>query len=69
MPIYEYQCEKCHWVFENLFMHPVRGKKNRCPVCGGIGLRIMSASNFRLRGSGFYATDYKPKGRVYEEND
>jgi len=59
MPIYEYQCEKCHHHLEalqKLSDKPLR----ECPECGKHSLkRLISAPLFRLAGSGWYETDFK----------
>jgi putative FmdB family regulatory protein len=61
VPIYEYQCRKCHGVTEKIQgMHdpPLR----KCPSCGGKLEKMMSAGTFVFKGTGFYATDYAHKG-------
>jgi putative FmdB family regulatory protein len=59
MPIYEYQCQKCEHVLEALQKiaeEPLRF----CPECGAEELkRLLSAPRFRLKGSGWYETDFK----------
>ena len=59
MPIYEYQCQKCHHHLEAL--QKISDKPLReCPECGKHTLqRLMSAPMFRLVGSGWYETDFK----------
>jgi putative FmdB family regulatory protein len=59
MPIYEYQCEKCHHQLEAL--QKLNDKPLReCPECGRHTLkRLLSAPMFRLAGSGWYETDFK----------
>ena len=59
MPIYEYQCQKCHHHLEAL--QKISDKPLReCPECGKHTLkRLMSAPLFRLAGSGWYETDFK----------
>ncbi len=59
MPFYEYQCEKCgHDVEVMQKVSDARLKK--CPECGKSSLkRLMSAPVFRLKGSGWYETDFK----------
>lgn len=57
MPIYEYECDGCHSVFE------VRQKvSDPAPTqhsCGSSEVRrILSATSFVLKGTGWYATDY-----------
>jgi putative FmdB family regulatory protein len=60
MPIYEYKCDKCG-VFEvtqRITEDPLR----RCPTCKSKVERLLSASSFILKGSGWYITDYGRKG-------
>ena len=61
MPLYEYRCSKCGNVFE------VLQKFSDAPLkkhqgCGGKVEKLISASGFQLKGSGWYATDYAAKG-------
>ena len=60
MPLYEYECKKCHEVTEALqkFSDPPLKK---CPHCGGRVNKIMSRNAFHLKGQGWYVTDYKGK--------
>ena len=59
MPIYEYQCNSCSHQLEKLQRmsdQPLRD----CPECGEAGLRrLVSAAGFRLKGAGWYETDFK----------
>jgi putative FmdB family regulatory protein len=63
MPIYEYQCRKCEHLFDAL------QKINEeplvdCPSCGESTLkRLISAPNFRLKGKGWYETDFKKENQ------
>ena len=59
MPFYEYQCEKCGHVEEVL--QKVSDKPPRkCPECGKLALKKkVSTTAFRLKGSGWYETDFK----------
>jgi len=63
MPIYEYECRDCGHVFDALQKmadQPLRD----CPACGKAGLRkLLSAPNFRLKGGGWYETDFKNKNK------
>ena len=62
MPIYEYQCEKCNNTFE--VFHRMEEEVNpACPKCLGQARNIMSATNFILKGSGFYVNDYPSESR------
>lgn len=59
MPIYEYQCNACGHRFEKLqklSADPIRD----CPECAQAEVRkLISAAGFRLKGSGWYETDFK----------
>lgn len=61
MPIYEYRCESCGEALERIrkFSDP---PLTDCPACGKPTLKkLVSASSFRLKGSGWYETDFKNK--------
>ena len=59
MPIYEYRCDACgHYLdaLQKIADAPLRD----CPSCDASALRrLVSAPNFRLKGSGWYETDFK----------
>ncbi|MDE0371521.1 MAG: zinc ribbon domain-containing protein, partial [Rhodospirillales bacterium] len=56
MPIYEYRCDACgHYLdaLQKIADDPLRD----CPSCEETALRrLVSAPNFRLKGSGWYET-------------
>ena len=68
MPIYEYECKKCGVTFEamqNISAKPLK-------TCSGLGCddkdngkvqRVVSASGFILKGSGWYTSDYPSEAR------
>jgi putative FmdB family regulatory protein len=59
MPIYEYQCAACGHTFE-LLQKVSDSPLTRCPDCGAEALKkLISASAFRLKGGGWYETDFK----------
>jgi putative FmdB family regulatory protein len=62
MPIYEYQCYECDEVFE-IFHKIDEDCKVTCPKCLGPAKKMISATNFVLKGSGFYVNDYPSKSR------
>ena len=63
MPIYEYQCDECGHVFDALQKMSDDPLKD-CPDCGEAALRkLVSAPNFRLKGAGWYETDFKDKNK------
>jgi len=59
MPFYEYQCKSCGHTLEA--MQKVNDSPlKKCPHCGKAQLtRLMSAPVFRLKGGGWYETDFK----------
>ena len=60
MPLYEYECEKCHRRTEKIEnMNGPHLKK--CPHCGGKVERLVSSSAIQFKGSGWYVTDYAGK--------
>ena len=59
MPIYEYQCQTCEHQLERLQKLSDEPLKD-CPSCGKPELKkLISAAGFRLKGSGWYETDFK----------
>ncbi len=59
MPIYEYECEACSHTFE-AFQKMVDEPLKDCPECKKVALKkLISASAFRLKGDGWYETDFK----------
>ena len=62
MPIYEYQCDRCNEVFE-IFHKIDEDCKVACPKCLGPVKKLISATNFVLKGSGFYVNDYPSESR------
>ena len=59
MPIYEYQCEACGHILETL-QKISDAPLTKCPECGEDALKkLVSASAFRLKGGGWYETDFK----------
>lgn len=62
MPIYEYQCDRCNELFE--IFHKIDEEcKVACPKCLGPVKKLISATNFVLKGSGFYVNDYPSESR------
>ena len=59
MPIYEYQCSHCEnrlEVLQKLNDLPLED----CPACNKSSLKkLVSAASFRLKGKGWYETDFK----------
>ncbi len=63
MPIYEYKCEVCGFRDDHLQKVSERPLKV-CPSCGKKAYKKqLSAAGFQLKGSGWYATDFKSSGK------
>lgn len=62
MPIYAYRCSECGTskdILQKLSDPPA----TECPACGKPGLvKQVTAAGFQLKGSGWYATDFKNSG-------
>ena len=60
MPLYEYECQKCHHRFERLqqFSDP---QVTKCPKCGAALELLISSPAVQFKGSGGYVTDYAKK--------
>ena len=59
MPIYEYRCAQCG--FQDEYLQKVsEARLTVCPSCGKSAFeKQLSAAGFQLKGSGWYATDFK----------
>lgn len=58
MPTYEFRCPEGH-DFERFYRSIGTAEGTAaCPTCGKVGARMMSATGFAFKGSGFYLTDY-----------
>lgn len=63
MPIYEYECRACGHRLETL-QKISEAPLKACPHCGKPELRkLVSAAQFRLKGNGWYETDFKTDHR------
>jgi|SRR6478735_4343303 len=62
MPIYEYRCSGCGHQQE--YIQKVNDPQHtQCPACGKETYsKMLSAAGFQLKGSGWYATDFKGSG-------
>ena len=60
MPIYEYQCNSCGYEESSLEKMDAPQRK-KCPQCGKARafVRLVSAAGFKLKGQGWYETDFK----------
>lgn len=66
MPIYEYRCTECG--FQDEYLQKVSEPPlTQCPSCGRPTFsKLLSAAGFQLKGSGWYATDFKGGGKPAE---
>lgn len=63
MPIYEYRCSACEHELEKI-QRMSDAALTDCPECGEAQLRrLVSAPGFRLKGGGWYETDFKKDGK------
>lgn len=62
MPIYEYRCETCG--YQNEYLQRVSDPLlTDCPECQKPTFtKLVSAAGFQLKGTGWYATDFRNKG-------
>ena len=62
MPIYEYRCDSCG--FQKEFLRRMSDAPlSDCPECKKPTFtKMVTAAGFQLKGSGWYATDFKNKG-------
>ncbi|MDB5814398.1 MAG: hypothetical protein JWM03_1722 [Rhodocyclales bacterium] len=62
MPIYEYRCGDCGQRKDHL-QKISEDPIETCPACGGKSYaKAVTAAGFQLKGSGWYATDFKSGG-------
>ncbi len=61
MPIYEYKCDQCNYQFE-ILQKISDAPPEKCPACNASNPRkLVSAAAFKLKGTGWYETDFKTK--------
>ncbi|OGC04193.1 hypothetical protein A2276_06265 [candidate division WOR-1 bacterium RIFOXYA12_FULL_43_27] len=63
MPIYDYKCKECGYVFETA-QKMTEKPLEFCPKCSGPVKRLISASGIIFKGSGFHITDYKKEAKT-----
>ncbi len=68
MPIYEYRCAHCEHQVE-ILQKINDSEATTCPDCGKDSLiKLVSAAAFKLKGTGWYETDFKGKKSQKESN-
>lgn len=67
MPIYEYRCSSCG--FQKEYLQKISDPLlSACPDCNQETLqKMLTAAGFQLKGSGWYATDFKGSGAKPEK--
>lgn len=69
MPIYEYMCQSCHHVKEAI-QKISDDPLVECPACGKPELKKqVTAAAFKLKGGGWYETDFKNSGKSAAKSD
>jgi putative FmdB family regulatory protein len=69
MPVYEYECQVCGHYLESL-QKISEPPLTDCPACGKPELKkLISAAGFRLKGGGWYETDFKNKDKKKNLHD
>ena len=69
MPIYAYRCEACGFA-KDVLQKMSDDTLTICPSCGQDAYRKqVTAAGFQLKGSGWYATDFKNKGKPEQKLD
>ena len=69
MPFYEYECQACGKYLETL-QKISEPPLTDCPECGKPELKkLVSAAGFRLKGGGWYETDFKSKDKKKNLHD
>jgi len=64
MPIYEYECGGCGHRLE-IIQRISDAPLKTCPSCHEDALRkLVSAAGFQLKGTGWYVTDFRDKGKA-----
>lgn len=69
MPIYEYECSACGHRLE-AFQKMSEATLTECPACHKSALnKLISAAGFQLKGTGWYVTDFRDKGKPESKTD
>lgn len=69
MPFYEYACSSCGAATE-ILQRLSDPPETECPVCHSAALvKQVSAAGFRLKGGGWYETDFKGKAQRTADGD
>ena len=61
MPLYTYECKKCHELIKDYYQLIAKKDLVRCPACGGKLVKIISKCNFALKGDRWAKDGYSDK--------
>lgn len=68
MPIYAYRCAACGHA-RDVLQKVAEAPLTVCPVCGAAEfVKQLTAAGFQLKGSGWYATDFKGGGKAADKS-
>lgn len=62
MPLYEFECETCHRQVE--VQQKIADPPAVCETCKQPMKKLISRTSFQLKGTGWYATDYKKPAKA-----
>ena len=68
MPTYEYRCRDCGHSFD-IVQKMSDASLTHCPECGGELRKVFAPPAISFKGSGFYATDQRSKGKQATGSD
>ncbi len=60
MPLYPYRCTQCGHRFEKIQSFSAE-PETKCPKCGGVLERLLTAPGLQFKGAGWYVNDYAAK--------
>jgi len=71
MPIYEYQCtnEECLHEFDEIKSITKCDEPEPCPKCGSETKKLVSQTDFVLKGDGWYGKAQRIKGQMKKKNE
>jgi putative FmdB family regulatory protein len=61
MPLYEFECDYCGVTVE--LLEKKYKESIKCPYCGGEAKKIMSSTNFSLKGGGWASSGYSKENK------
>jgi len=68
MPTYDYQCKGCNYIIEQVHGINKQPIETKCPVCGKILIKLISAPAFVLKGDGWFSSGYSKSPPTINED-